>query len=132
MFRAESTIEICSHHLHTTPTPMSVRASRAVPQPLEELVLACLAKKPEERPTTDALVARLRGFLAETWGRWEESDATAWWRANGAAVAEHRARSVESVDQTVIARKAPSTSSSVATDATEVGKHPPPARSSAA
>jgi serine/threonine-protein kinase len=124
VFRAESTIEICSHHLHTAPTPMSVRASRQVPQPLEELVLSCLAKKPEDRPTTDALVATLRGFLAEPWGRWEESDATAWWRANGAAVAEYRARSVESVDQTVVARK-PS-SSSVATDATELGHHRQP------
>ncbi len=123
VFRAESTIEICSHHLHTAPTPMSVRASRNVPQPLEELVLLCLAKRPEDRPTTDALVATLRGFLAEPWGRWEESDAAAWWRANGAAVAEHRARSVESVDQTVVARK-PVTSSSVANAVTEIGKQP--------
>ena len=134
VFAAESTIEICSHHLHTAPTPMSVRAARDVPQPLEELVLGCLAKKPEDRPTTDALVARLRGFGAEAWGRWEEADAVAWWREHGAAIAAFRARSAESVDQTIVARAVAGTaSSSAATDATELGKHPvPPARSTAA
>jgi hypothetical protein len=57
-----------------------VRAASEVAQPLEELVLQCLAKKPEDRPTTEALVATLRGFAAEAWSRWEEPDAAAWRR----------------------------------------------------
>jgi hypothetical protein len=136
VFRAETTIEICSHQLHTAPTPMSVRAQRAVPQPLEELVLLCLAKKPEERPTAEALMATLRGFAAEPWGRWDEADALAWWQAHGAAVADHRAQTVEAVDRTVVARAvAPATPSQTPSelglDATELGHKPVPARTAA-
>jgi tRNA A-37 threonylcarbamoyl transferase component Bud32 len=133
VFRGDSTIEVCGHHLHTTPTPMSIRASREVPQPLEELVLSCLAKKPEARPATDTLVAALRGFSAEPWGRWDEADAAAWWRTNGAAVAAERERNVESVDRTVVARAlAGKTPSSLGTDKTELGHKPIPAPPNAA
>jgi serine/threonine protein kinase len=133
VFRGDSTIEIGAHHLHTAPTPMSVRASREVPQPLEELVLSCLAKKPEDRPATDSVVAALRGFSAEPWGRWDEADAAAWWRTHGAAVAAERAKSVESVDQTLVARARPGTPSSsspgIGSENTERGHKavPPPA-----
>ena len=137
VFRAETTIEICSHQLHTAPTPMSVRAQRPVPQPLEELVLLCLAKKPEERPTAEALTATLRGFAAEPWGRWEEGDALAWWQAHGAAVADHRAQHVEAVDRTVVARAVAAATPSqtppeLGLDATELGHKPVPARTPAA
>jgi Protein kinase domain len=116
VFRGQNTIEICGHHLHTAPTPVSERLARAIPRPLEELVLQCLAKQPSDRPSTDALAARLRGFLAEPWGRWEESDAEFWWRTNGAAVAEHHAHHAEPVDQTLVARahaKTPSSNAAI-------------------
>jgi tRNA A-37 threonylcarbamoyl transferase component Bud32 len=104
VFSGESTIEIASHHLHTTPVPLSSRSERAFPQPLEELVMQCLAKRPEDRPATDRLVASLRVLATEPWARWEEADALAWWKKNAVALAEHRARHVESIEETVLAR----------------------------
>jgi tRNA A-37 threonylcarbamoyl transferase component Bud32 len=104
VFSGESTIEVCSHHLHTTPVPLSSRSARAFPQPLEELVMHCLAKRPEDRPPTDRLVASLRVLATEPWARWEEADALQWWKKNATALAEHRAKHVESMEETVLAR----------------------------
>ena len=46
---------IMHHHLETVPARLP-----AVPDPLWELVSACLAKKPEDRPTAEALAGSLR------------------------------------------------------------------------
>jgi eukaryotic-like serine/threonine-protein kinase len=69
--------------------------TRDVPRPLEALILRCLAKRPEERPAAEELVA---------------------------ALAEHRSRTAESIDETVVARAAPSSAVS-GVDETTDGKH---------
>ena len=46
---------IMHHHMETAPARIP-----AVPDPLWDLVSACLAKKPEDRPTAEALAASLR------------------------------------------------------------------------
>jgi hypothetical protein len=121
VFTGQSTIEVCSHHLHTAPVPMSVRGPREVPRPLEELVLSCLAKAPEARPTADALVAALRGMAVEPWARWNDEDAAGWWREHAPALVEHRERNAESVDQTIV-EPAPGNRAVSGTEATEAGK----------
>jgi eukaryotic-like serine/threonine-protein kinase len=81
-FAGKSVVEICSHHLHTLPTPPSQRLGRTVPEALERLLLACLAKKPGERPeSARALYGELQRIAAEL--GWSESDAQAWWQAHG-------------------------------------------------
>ena len=54
-----------------------------VPQPLEEIVLACLAKSPADRPSMAQLATRLRKLEAEARGEWSASDAAAWWEKHG-------------------------------------------------
>jgi hypothetical protein len=49
-------------------------------------------------------VASLRVLQTETWARWEEADALAWWKTHGPALEAWRARHVESIDETVVAR----------------------------
>jgi hypothetical protein len=57
-----------------------------VPDPLAELVLQCLAQKPEERPAGAAEVAeRLRGWLVRAASRWRGADGDDAGRHVGAA-----------------------------------------------
>ena len=50
VFQGRTLVEVCSHHLHTTPEPPSKRLDSPVPADLEALVLECLEKDPARRP----------------------------------------------------------------------------------
>jgi hypothetical protein len=57
--------------------PPSERTELPIPATLEHLVLACLAKKPEERPQNARQLAQsLDTIDCMTWG---EEDARRWW-----------------------------------------------------
>ncbi len=78
VFNGRSLVEICSHHIHTTPVPPSARSQRPIPADLEALILACLEKDPADRPASAE--ALRRGLAAcEDFGRWTPEDALAWW-----------------------------------------------------
>ncbi|HTV22392.1 MAG TPA: serine/threonine-protein kinase, partial [Polyangiaceae bacterium] len=47
VFAATNVIEVCGHHLHTPPEPLSTRARQPIPTDLEALVHACLSKPPD-------------------------------------------------------------------------------------
>jgi serine/threonine-protein kinase len=78
VFGGATTVEVCSHHLHTRPQPPSERLGRAVPAGLERLILACLEKDPARRP---ASAAELRDALQtlDDVGAWSEREARQWW-----------------------------------------------------
>jgi serine/threonine-protein kinase len=79
-FEGASLVEICSHHLHTTPTPPSEVLGRPVDAKLEALVLKCLAKSPAERPASARVLAdALREVTAAL--PWTETEAREWWAA---------------------------------------------------
>ena len=90
MFEGRTVIEICGHHLHTTPVPPSDRLGRALPAALEAWVLACLEKDPERRPAS-ASEAALDLERCGLGGAWTHTDAHAWWAAKGRALASQRA-----------------------------------------
>jgi eukaryotic-like serine/threonine-protein kinase len=84
-FEGKGVVEICSHHLHTAPVPPSKRVDTAIPAELEQLLLACLAKKPADRPQS---ARQLRELLSRS-GReldWTEADAEGWWQTNEAEI----------------------------------------------
>jgi hypothetical protein len=76
-------MQVFAHHLQTVPTPPSQRVPFAVPPDLEELVLACLAKKPEDRPQSAAELDR-RLALADV-EPWTEAHAQQWWATNASS-----------------------------------------------
>jgi len=91
VFQAASVVEVLAHHLHTAPEPPSQRLGRPLPGELEQVVLQCLAKSPDDRPSS---AKTLRGRLAiiRTGDSWTEEDAARWWlryrrteKAGGAA-----------------------------------------------
>ena len=91
-FEGSSLAELCNAHLGKPVTPPSVAWVRRSTRWLERVVLACLAKRPAERPqSTREIVALLdRSPLA---GAWTHDDADAFWT-------DHRAR----IDDIVIRR----------------------------
>ena len=87
VFGGKSILEVCAHHLHSVPDPPSTRLGAPVAADLEAVLLACLAKRPEDRPASaHVLRERLRACAAA--GRWTNARAAQWW-----AVHRHKLRS---------------------------------------
>jgi len=85
VFEGKTLVQICAHHLHTEPEPPSKRLGAPLPEELEALVLACLAKKRDARPRDAAeLLARLSRCALRA--EWTETEARAWWSEWGAAM----------------------------------------------
>ncbi|MBW2455599.1 MAG: serine/threonine protein kinase [Deltaproteobacteria bacterium] len=85
VFDGNTLVEICGHHLHSIPTPPSERLGTPVPECLEEVILACLAKDPAARPqTARELRQRLAG--CEDVGSWGRAEAHDWWEEHGRAL----------------------------------------------
>jgi serine/threonine-protein kinase len=86
LFTGRTPVEVLLHHARTPPVPPSERAGRELPRELEALVLACLAKEPDERPASvELLAARLAECpVAEPW---TPARARLWWSDNFTAAA---------------------------------------------
>jgi serine/threonine-protein kinase len=89
LFEGHNLVEICAHHLHSSPVPPAERLGRPLPEALSQLVLRCLEKNPRER---FASARELRQALAACTqvGQWSEEDAERWWEQHGQAVARAR------------------------------------------
>jgi serine/threonine-protein kinase len=103
LFEGRTVMEVCAHHLHTRPVPPSVRAGFAIDAALEQIVLRCLAKSPEDRPPTAiALHDALAACPSAT--AWSGADAAAWWSRFQAAASPGDQESTavtDSVSETV-------------------------------
>jgi eukaryotic-like serine/threonine-protein kinase len=77
VFTGDSPMHIVARHVNTAPAPPSKHSAHPVPALLDEIVLACLEKKPSARPTTAReLCDRLGQCEVEPWTR---EDARQWW-----------------------------------------------------
>jgi serine/threonine-protein kinase len=77
VFQASNTFQIIAKHLQEPPVPPSQRTELPVPPELDQMILACLAKKPEDRPRTATELDRM---LAEIEIEpWTEAQAERWW-----------------------------------------------------
>jgi eukaryotic-like serine/threonine-protein kinase len=80
VFEATTAVQMIARHLHDVPVAPSRRTELLVPAALDELVLACLAKNPGDRPPSAAALAR--GLAAIDGGGWDEELARRWWQVN--------------------------------------------------
>jgi serine/threonine protein kinase len=81
VFGGNSIVEVFAHHLHSIPDSPSNRLRAPVASDLEAVLLACLAKRPEDRPASaHVLRERLRACAAA--GRWTNARAAEWWSAH--------------------------------------------------
>jgi eukaryotic-like serine/threonine-protein kinase len=80
VFEAGSGLQMITKHIQQTPVPPSQRTEMEVAPELDHVVLACLAKRPGDRP---ASATELDRMLAEIdIEPWSEEEATRWWRAH--------------------------------------------------
>jgi serine/threonine-protein kinase len=79
VFQGNTVVEVCSKHLIEPPVPPSLRTTRPIPERLDQVILACLAKSPSERPASAAaLKAELEAIAQQS-----PHDAVAaelWWQ----------------------------------------------------
>ena len=77
VFTGDTVLKVITQHLHAVPVPPSERTELPIPAALEQIVLACLAKKPEDRPQGAGQLARSLGSIdGMTWG---DEEARRWW-----------------------------------------------------
>jgi|GEM_PF-230842 len=80
VFEASSAMGMVIRHLRDAPERPSQRGVGGIPQELEEMVMLCLAKHREQRPTALEL---LDGLSATGLGAsWTDHDARGWWMDN--------------------------------------------------
>lgn len=83
VFSGRSASDFFRAHYEDLPRRPSSVARAAIPATLDELVLALLEKRPEDRPASAEEVRETLLRLAES-DPWGELEAAAWWRENGA------------------------------------------------
>ncbi len=77
VFESENTFQMVAKHMRNQPVPPSVRANVDVPRALENIVLQCLAKKPDERPSDAGVLREALGSIGGT--AWSDAEARDWW-----------------------------------------------------
>lgn len=100
VFAGGSPVEVCGHHLHSTPTPPSQRLGSEVPADLEALLMMCLEKDPSMRPQSsvsfrDALLG------CSDVGDWSAEEARKWWTEHGAGLRAAREEVTPSSARTI-------------------------------
>src|SRR5206468_334154 len=70
VFDGRTSLEVIIKHVTTAPRPPS-EIGPTIPLALEELLLRCLAKQPEQRPESAAVLAKLLRALPND-GHWDE------------------------------------------------------------
>jgi eukaryotic-like serine/threonine-protein kinase len=78
VFQAPNAIQLMYQHANTAPVPPSQLSEFEVPAALDAVILACLAKFPEERPQTAAELSRQLLAALPSPG-WTEELAHRWW-----------------------------------------------------
>lgn len=78
VFDAPTSVNMLVQHVQTAPEPPSARSELTIPLALDEVILACLAKNPSDRPASAMeLRDQLDALLIEP--RWTRRRALAWW-----------------------------------------------------
>jgi serine/threonine-protein kinase len=77
VFEADKILQLITKHLQAEPNAPSLRTELPVPPALDRIVLACLAKKPDQRPASAAHLSRLLASVEAE--KWDEEQAMAWW-----------------------------------------------------
>ena len=81
VFHGRTPIQALMDHVTAAPPAPSTRTTNPVPEWVDDLVLACLAKDPVDRPASAAEIAQ-RITMLEGSARWTPSRAEEWWHVH--------------------------------------------------
>jgi serine/threonine protein kinase len=84
VFTGDTPMQYLIQHALANPEPPSARTELPIPEELDAIVLACLAKDPSDRPQTARELARRLDSVPVT-GDWTPELARAWWEAHQSA-----------------------------------------------
>ncbi len=87
VFEAPNALQLLFHHAERAPLPPSQRIELPIPQELDAVILACLAKNPLDRPQSAAELAQRLAATVQDDG-WTQAVAQRWWQ-------RHRPESVQ-------------------------------------
>jgi eukaryotic-like serine/threonine-protein kinase len=88
VFTAQNPMALLMHHANTPPVPPSSRTELPIPDALDRLILACLAKNPAERPQTAKELSRRLAAITSA-NAWTEDRARSWWALHQPATSPH-------------------------------------------
>jgi serine/threonine-protein kinase len=81
VFEADTPMDVVVKHVRDEPSPPSAVSERPIPAELDQIVLACLEKEPDNRPqSAEALADQLRVCPVD--GGWTRERAHKWWDAH--------------------------------------------------
>jgi len=80
VFEAANGLQMITKHIQEAPVPPSQRTELEVSPELDRVVLACLAKRPDDRPSSGAELDRMLADIEVE--PWSEEEATRWWRTH--------------------------------------------------
>jgi serine/threonine-protein kinase len=81
VFSAPTRIKLLMEHVSTQPTPPSLRTTRwNIPKEIDELVLACLQKDPNQRPDDANQVSQMLDDIKLR--PWDQNSAQRWWETH--------------------------------------------------
>jgi eukaryotic-like serine/threonine-protein kinase len=78
VFEAPNAIQLMYQHANGTPVPPSQRSELPIPPALDNVILACLAKHPKDRPQNALELSRLLKASVPQ-GSWDDERAHRWW-----------------------------------------------------
>jgi serine/threonine-protein kinase len=79
VFHADNVVQMIARHLQAVPDPPSRHSGFSIPAALDDLVLACLAKRPCDRPSGAWELGDLLERVQGEWP-WTREEAGRWWR----------------------------------------------------
>jgi hypothetical protein len=85
VFEAANGMQMISKHIQQPPVPPSQRSELEIAPELDRVVLACLAKRPDDRPASAAELDRMLADIEVE--PWSEEEATRWWKTHQPASA---------------------------------------------
>jgi serine/threonine-protein kinase len=81
VFTGDTPMQLLVQHAQAMPAPPSARTELPIPEELDAIVLACLAKSPSDRPQTARELAR-RLEAVPVPGEWTPALARSWWETH--------------------------------------------------
>jgi serine/threonine-protein kinase len=81
VFTANTSVALLLAHVHEPAAAPSTRTAQPIPPALDRLVLACLAKDPNDRPQNARALAEQLNDIPGT-GNWTDENARAWWETH--------------------------------------------------
>jgi serine/threonine-protein kinase len=77
VFEADGVVQLIAKHLQATVIPPSIRSNQPIPEALEQVVMKCLAKRPDDRPQSAAQLSQMLDWIPTD--GWSEDKARQSW-----------------------------------------------------